>query len=1061
MQLVRTFFSAVRSASPLASTRAIGTTQFISGKPFSTFRGLTKSPYFSDDFSTIRSDEVFTNSTSDTSIKPRFIQARDRLNASLSAALFEHRLDRSSFEAGHKIIAFRSTILSRVHTEIMNKSNDSIKVARAKFGDAALRERIAQNKIYNRFTMHPTEGQNAPTIFRKHSLVETAVLMDEAAQSAKISPELVAEFIKIYSNLDEKIVERLSLSHQIIKGAAEGRAPLKEEFLRATDQLSNVLIDEFVASPIHHTTKMTVDTEREIMLHHLSRCRKDTAKIVADNSEVVSMSDVEFSTWGCDRDGKPHVKPGHGFTLERAGQEVFFKDLITSLNIFKTFLDMKEIDGENFVEQVLKPIQEIAASKPLFFGKEASANEAKITEILEKFAKENPEITASYLFTETQKYVENSGCRVAKNMTSTRQEVDNTDKAFDELASLVGSFEGLDNRAIAAILAENFSSLSKESQTETFFMAESAMLHEKHEHIISQFNCEVASYKKTLKLFQICQHLPEFHEKIPQLREAYKEGLYEELFQVEAIAAAKESFVELSPLAEDKTTIPKLIDFTEAMLADDEITNYIARSGGIVRQTRSNSDGSASLGPQAVTYYYLAADIAIRKMVEDAGFRFEKLAGIGGNDISRMAPLSEEELHTQITIQGGDGQHQNIGRTLRMLLRNPENKSEAAFVDLCEKYPAENIQALVEAFHQLHLESQEGHDVELNGKIVKSGQMTSRGTIPGKAVELLGRLSSRPDSRKGDVQSHAVVANAPDRWHDSVYNSQMRRIGATALLDLSGVSAFLMAPFARPLLEFDGKLLHDFTAIPLMKNTNLCALFALGIADVESFLTANGFAEGVSSKAVVEYAKNYDHFLELRKTDPKAANEFAKTQGFDTPQGIRGGHLSKQVCNLKNVLHSAITPLIYHCSDETKTQLEEVFQASQKGEVIQRYDGLFIKACDIMIEDKAIDLQTRQTLACLKQQVINVTRENGYFDTRKSLIMEAHHASIEASETPVLFEKACEKLAIIYRSSGNPGSPAGRKLEGMRQYFPDAFGTKIPEAEKYARACEVEDLSRC
>jgi hypothetical protein len=75
--------------------------------------------------------------------------------------------------------------------------------------------------------------------------------------------------------------------------------------------------------------------------------------------------------------------------------------------------------------------------------------------------------------------------------------------------------------------------------------------------------------------------------------------------------------------------------------------------------------------------------------------------------------------------------------------------------------------------------------------------------------------------------------------------------------------------------------------------------------------------------------------------------------------------------------------------------------------------------------------------------------------------MEAHHASIEASETPVLFEKACEKLAIIYRSSGNPGSPAGRKLEGMRQYFPDAFGTKIPEAEKYARACEVEDLSRC
>lgn len=231
------------------------------------------------------------------------------------------------------------------------------------------------------------------------------------------------------------------------------------------------------------------------------------------------------------------------------------------------------------------------------------------------------------------------------------------------------------------------------------------------------------------------------------------------------------------------------------MLADEEITDYIKASGGIIRQTRSNSDGSAALGPQAVTFYYLEADIAVQKLVEEAGFKFKKLAGIGGNDISRMAPLSESLMHNEATIQGGDGQHQNIGRLMRGLVRNIENQSEKTFADLIAIYGRDQVIGLVEFYRNLHLESEVGSEVELNGKTVQIGQITTRGIIPGKASEILNRSSSRPDARGGDVKSAEVQPNDSQHWHSSVYNRQMRRIGVTALQDLSGVSTFLTASF--------------------------------------------------------------------------------------------------------------------------------------------------------------------------------------------------------------------------------------------------------------------------
>lgn len=256
--------------------------------------------------------------------------------------------------------------------------------------------------------------------------------------------------------------------------------------------------------------------------------------------------------------------------------------------------------------------------------------------------------------------------------------------------------------------------------------------------------------------------------------------------------------------------------------------------------------------------------------------------------------------------------------------------------------------------------------------------------------------------------------------------------------------------------------MRDFNKIPLVRNTNLSALFALGIADAESFLLTNGFSEGVSSGTVIDAAASYKQFLELNKSDPEAAKKFAIDHQFDSAEGLRGGHASKQICGLRNVLRNALTPLIGDCSAETKAQLEEIFQESETGKVTQRYNKLVGKAFKIMTKDTALAPEVRDTAAYLGKQVENVTREHGYFDTRRTTILQAHNISLE-DDNPTKqtrFEKACERLAIIYRSAGNPGSPAGRKTDEGLPFVADCYEVRIPSKTK---AVEVrsEDLSRC
>ena len=101
-----------------------------------------------------------------------------------------------------------------------------------------------------------------------------------------------------------------------------------------------------------------------------------------------------------------------------------------------------------------------------------------------------------------------------------------------------------------------------------------------------------------------------------------------------------------------------------------------------------------------------------------------------------------------------------------------------------------------------------------------------------------------------------------------------------------------------------------------------------------------------------------------------------------------------------------------------------------------RFNKPVIAACAILTRDPKLDLATKQSLACVAQQVSNVCRPGNFYDTRAKLISAAHEASIKGDQSK--FDENCEWLATITRSAGNPASP-GRKTHELLPYFQDSF----------------------
>ncbi len=984
-------------------------------------------------------------------------QLRDDVDEIVAAGL----KGKKSLEVGHKIVAIETTLSPRIYLEILNQERDGITELGNKMGSEALRKRISDNPTYIRFTAHPTEGQNLRAIKEKDAIIKLQTALNPVTEGENVPAE---NLVKL-----GRIATEMGVQNNIVQNAKLQGIPSREEFLNLRGGVQKRIIKSFVENPIHHVVKMTVQDERDMMIYHMDRCKKEVATIAARHPDAVRVDDVKFSSWAFDMDGKPHIHPGNGAIFEHQSQQKFFDSLLKALEDFADKIALEGGDDSKFRSDVLDKIKaerELVAGR-ILVGSEAGQAEEKIGAILAEYASKQ-EKDSGKTFVEIQNYVRSSGCKTAQNGFTTREEIDKTNAALAEIIRIAAAKEGFAADEIGTI-ARSFSEFSPETKRQVMCLMESALLHPQHEHIISQFDCQLSSFKNTVRLFEIAKQLPQHHELIPHFKKYYAEkskeagfDLYQQFFSEGSVARARESLVQVSPLAEDENTIPLLINFTQEMLADAECVDYIKRSGGVVRQTRSNSDGSSSLGAHKVVLNYLEADIAIGKMVEAAGLKLAILQGIGANDLERMAPWRLELLQSEFTAQGSDAQNQTRERLTNMLVKERDTSQED-LLRLTEKYTPEAIEALINFYYRAHRASEHGVEIELEGKPVNSGDLTHRGPIPANVVKKLGKLSSRPDSRTGDVATGALKENSMDAWDPSIFNRNMRRIGAISLQRASGVSTFSMAPFfyapESSQENFDPQLVADLAAIPLMRNNNISAIFALGVADLKSFALANGVDLEVPTATILGSAQDYEKFLKIGAQEgSQAAMKFAQKNNFDGAEGMRGHHMCYQIEGCKRVLRNAVTPLIAHSAPEIKNAVEFVFQRAESGAgEIKRYNQEVIEVCAILVKDPQLDLETKKTLACVAQQISNVCRPNNFYDTRAKLTAEAHDAL--ASGDAQKFDECCEWLAIIMRSAGNPVSP-GRKVEEMFPYFRDNSRRAVVEMGRLVEDEEVEDVRK-
>lgn len=1001
---------------------------------------------FFPSFRNTAAEEEFNNKK----IKDYFRLSKQDVMSDFEEIMAEKSPNKNSLEVGHKLIAMRTTLLPRMHLEIKGELRDEVGSLEEKIGHEALKERIEENRPYIRFTAHPTEGQNLRAIREKDIIVKLQTALVRVQEQKSVLPENVVKIARLASEA--------GIENSIIEDAKLSGMPSFTEFSDICSKVRREIITNFIEKPIHHVTKMTIQDERDLLLYHMDRCKKEVSAVATKYPNLIEVDDIKFTSWSFDMDGKPHVKAGNGVIFEYQSQQKFFDSLLKmsedyadEIELCVDIADFRESLIE-FREEVVDPIKQIQKdfADRVLVGDEAKLIENKIIKILDDYDSSREE-GLSESFKQMRNYVKSSGCKAAENGFTTREEIDKTNDGLAEITRICSAKPSFATDEVGTIAA-SFSEFSSETKRQVMCMMESALMHPTHEHIISQFNCELSSFKNVLKLFELSKQLPEYHESIPYFKEYYSEkskeagfDIYQQFFSESAIAAAKNSVVEISPLAEDEVTIPLLINFTKEMLADEECVDYIKKSGGVVRQTRSNSDGSSSLGAHKVTIRYLEADTAIREMVEAAGFKLAILQGIGANDLERMAPWRLELLQSEFTAQGSDAQHQTRDRLTSMLLKERDSSQED-LINLKLKYSAQEIESLVDFYYQGHVASERGVEIELDGKPVNSGDLTHRGSIPATVVKKLGKLSSRPDNRSGDIKTEALKENTMDAWDPSIFNRNMRRIGAISLQRASGVSTFSMAPFYQDSKDFSQELLADFSKIPLIRNTAISAIFALGIADVKSFTLANGLDFEIPNGTIPATAKVYEEFLKTgAKHGSKAAMQFAKENDFDSAEGMRAAHMCYQVEGCKRVLKNAITPLCFGSSKETQAALGKIFEEIDSSpESIIRYNKHVIKACSILVKDSQLDLATRQTLACVAQQISNVCRSGNFYDTRTKLISGAHKALSEGNGDK--FNEDCEWFAIITRSAGNPASP-GRKTNELLRYSNDSFNkTVIPMA---------------
>ncbi|MBL6784912.1 MAG: hypothetical protein ISQ32_01255 [Rickettsiales bacterium] len=963
----------------------------------------------------------------------------------------------SNIGFGHKVIASR-TMYHKVYGEINYTSVNPIHELEKKLSKQEIKDLIKSNPVEFDFTAHPTEGQNESFYLVKQSIIKAISLMGKVMYSHKVAPMDVIDLNRVRIMNDLKPFELSKL-------------PSFRRFLNTASETCEVLVKDFMGSPIHHENKMTRQEETEMLLNRMLNVKKSSARLVSDFPEYFDEYHTKIGSWVGDLDGKDNINAGHVVIFTYKAQQKFFESLIEQLEDFDNLLKLCKIDNTDFKENVLDKIIFLASQNndKILIGENAVRMEQRLDHILASCPIKDDKVIVSE-YSKIRNFIKFSGCKISYNGFSSREEVDKTVDAAIEIEKKCFSEKPLSFSSNAENLAQNFDKLSAMAKRQVMCMMESAILNNRHQHIISQFNGSSESYKKILFLFELVKKLPEFHQNIEFFKTYYDKisevedfDLYEQLFSTNSIKSALSSKVQLSPLAEDLETISNINSYTESIISDPEILSYIKDSGGILRQTRSNSDGTAALGSHFAVYSHLIADQKVKSIAVDKGLVPKILSGAGNNDGDRNGSHSIDITPNHLTVQGSDGQNIDLARIVDLSLKN-EDKSEQLLEQLRLNYSDDKLKELLDFYYIQHKQSEFGLMKNVDSKDLFLGKIIHRGIIQEKTLNDLDRLSSRPSNRGGEnsfaKQLSDIDINAPTQ---TMFKKDMRRIGETNTQRLS-VSTFSLAPYYESPTKFDQDLLADFYKIPQFKNISCTALFKLGIADYKSLFLLNRLNVRPDFNEVKRKALLYEKFLNIAEKDSNlAAFEFAESHHFNNLNAFKEYICCYHAIKVKNVLRNIIEPLIYNSDQSIKDSVEVILKEMESKQLVfENYGKDVTNILQVLVDDKSQTIDDRKIFAAIAQKIHNFRKPDHSFDTRRSLI-ETGTDAIEWQDDQSL-DLVGDYLSRIIRSSGNPGSGTGGKVGGLcncqHQYHINNSSTLVLNVDELTNDIKEKESSK-
>lgn len=986
-----------------------------------------------------RNDTAFNVFTQMSLIDKQFMQIYDRASENFSIA-----------ETAQKYISLRSTLFPRLFGEIDSNFSNEIhdKINNWEGTSGELLQYFKERLTYNSLTVHPTEGRTLDNIKNTFYLTEYAMLM------AKVNG--------LNPNRAPTVLDAMKLKFFCMKSGIKESFNIRDmendfdNFNYFYTKLINKAMDRMIAKPLGHYQKMTKEQEILYLLFWGGVYRLFKAEIsnrILNMNRQINLEKMGFlndTTWAGDRDGKEEIDAFHYCQFEFTSQQKFFETLSENLEILiLTYHEYNKnaLSLENAKELIHKISTYAEENKVVYNITQAKEYENQLIKLIREISFVIDDEFETYIET-LMSFIRNSNLRIFENGFTSREETSKIHLTIKNLVSLYTNRDNVvgeeyDNTVDELLenteefmeqLMEKDSSLllDENSQKQLACHIASLRFHQNHEHIISNFDSKVLTFKEHILLDKLARLISQNHTAFPFLRKFYERGegenkisFYQTIFKdEESVASIPKAKNFISTLAEDEEAMVSLIGFYKEALEVPVIRKYLENLGEI-RLTISKSDGSESTGNYKECFISTTNAIEIEEIAKRYGLKCNILLGVGGNDPERGAYSESKSIRPRQTLQGMDiGNNVNVSRIKNSLLRPDPDLNKKLLKEFLEKpINATFMKEITSTMCDRHLKSYYGIYTKYKGTMIHSGRTLFRGPIVMDVQKILGRASARGDTRKEEISKEEFIQNIPTNFKN--LDKKLRRIGEVNTNRISGVVPFLMENYFESVTDrFDNKLLKEMHTIPMFRDIAFNALMAIASSDTEIFLLNNGFTG--EYKLEDQIIKSYSElFNEIYTNYNQSNNEFDIVF-------LKKLHISHVLVKLKQSLRHVADLLLIDAEPETIRIVHSICDKLEKSPSDQS-EKLFknvIHLCAIASEDKRIDDNLRDRF---KVTTGDIYYKSVDLSLRRNFVYKANQALKENQIEE--YNKAVGQLAQLIRGSGNPFGKGSRHDDDLLKYY--------------------------